>query len=125
MNLACVTIELYLKSLASELKYVQLDDGVSIVHSTPVHGHVPVKLLSHIDSDVRGKLDAAFTAWSGSAGQSLKERLSLYQTLFNASRYPFEEGMVVSDVNLDRLRDSVAFLKNFVRNYPAEEKIFW
>ena len=33
--------------------------------------------------------------------------------------------MTVSGVNLDRLRDVVAFLKTFVRNYPAKEKIFW
>ena len=33
--------------------------------------------------------------------------------------------MIVSGVRLDPLRDLVAFLKNFVRNYPTEEKIWW
>ena len=91
MNTAAMSIELYLKTLATELKWVPQEDGVSIVYSMPARGHEPTKLLQAIPDDVRVKLAAAFVAWEGSNGQTIEDRCAIYDKLFMDSRYVFEE----------------------------------
>lgn len=124
MNSAAMSIELYLKSLAAELKWVPQEDGVSIVYSVPARGHEPTKLLTAIPDDVRVKLAAAFVAWKGSNGQKIEERCATYDKLFMDSRYVFEEGRKLGGVTLESLVAFIDFLKGFVTSYPPEERIY-
>ena len=126
LNVAAVTIELYLKSLSSSLNFVPQDAGGDIVYSAPdKHGHEPSKLLKAIEPAMRDQLEAAHSQWPGNEGKSLVDRCASYDRLFSGSRYVFEQGQTVSGLRLEQLLDLIAFLKHFVDNLPPTEWIEW
>ena len=126
LNVAAVTIELYLKSLSTDLNFVVQDGGGDIVYSAPNnHGHEPSVLLKGVSPEVRHRIEEAFGAWPGSGGESLAQRCGSYDRLFSGSRYSFEEGQNVSGIRLSRLMDLIEFLKTFVDHLPPEERIEW
>jgi hypothetical protein len=126
LNVAAVTIELYLKSVSSSLNFVPQDDGGDIVYSAPnKHGHEPSKLLKAVEPALRDQLEAAHSEWPGNEGQNLADRCATYDRLFSGSRYVFEQNQNIGGLRLERLLDLIAFLKHFVDNLSPAEWIEW
>jgi hypothetical protein len=124
LNTASMAIELYLKTLTTDSKWVPQPDGVSSIYADPTRGHEPTKLLKIIPPDVRAKLDVAFAAWQGSNGQTIEQRCAVYDTLFMTSRYVFEESRKLGGFTLEPLLAFIDFLKTFVESLPAEERLY-
>jgi hypothetical protein len=124
LSCSMIAVELYLKSLCSEMKFVPDTYGVGgfTVHSSPDEkSHNLAVLLDAMPQHVRANFLEAFSTWPANEGQSFLDWCRPYQGLFMDSRYPFEHGAKISGLKLDRLLLLLAFLKDFVAGYPPEE----
>lgn len=129
LNTAAVAVELFLKSLSSELKYVPVDDfdGLSSVHAEPeLKHHRLVELFNNLSADVRSQLEVNFAANKiGQAGTSLHDLLEMYEGLFLRSRYPFESKADIKKFDLMVLMELSSFLRRFVANMRPTDQIEW
>jgi len=129
LNTAAVAVELFLKSLSSELLHVPVNDfnGVSTVHAVPeLQHHRLVELFNNIPDDMRSQLESSFaTDASVQGGTPLRDVLAKYEVLFAASRYPFEPGTNISKYPLMPLMVLSAFLRTFVANMEPCDWIEW
>jgi hypothetical protein len=129
LNTAAVAVELFLKSLSSELIHVPVDgfDGLSSVHAEPeLKHHRLVELFDNISDDVRSQLESDFTTNTlGQAGTSLRDMLIMYEGLFATSRYPFESKANIRKYPLTPLMELSALLRRFVANMNPIDQIEW
>ena len=126
LNVSVTAVELYLKSLSSQLVFVPQEDGCEIVYANPDEfTHSPSKLLEVIPEDVRARMETEFLKRPDREGATLLDRCSAYDELFKSSRYPFDRKLNLNGIRVATLRDFVAFLKEFVSSYQAEERITW
>jgi len=58
-------------------------------------------------------------------GLTLREVLQTYENLFMESRYPFEEGVDISNYPSDQLMRLCDFLQDFVTKLRPETRIDW
>lgn len=129
LNTAAVAVELYLKSLGSQTIH-RPEAGfpaVSRVYAAPeVKRHMLDELLDAIPDDIRRQLEDEFMA-ERPTGDALKLRevLQTYENLFVASRYPFEEGMDITQYPLPQLMRLCEFLRDFVTRLPPVNRIHW
>ena len=126
LNVSVMAVELYLKSLSSQLVFVPQEDGCEIVYANPDEfKHSPTKLLEVIPEDVRVRMETKFLKCPDREGVTLRDRCSAYDELFQSSRYPFDRKLNLNDIRVAPLCDLVVFLKEFVSSYPVEERITW
>ncbi len=129
LNAAAVAVELFLKSLSSELIHVQVKDfdGLSTVHAEPeLKHHRLVILFDNISDNVRLQLESDFaTSALGQGGTSLRDLLVMYEGLFATSRYPFESKADIRKYPLMPLMDLSAFLRRFVASMEPIDQIEW
>jgi hypothetical protein len=129
LNTAAIAVELFLKSLSSELIHTPIDDpyGVYRVYAKPdFQRHELVKLFNKIPNDVRDQMERSFaTDTSIQTTLSLQDQLSKYENLFAESRYPFEKGADISKFSLMPLMALSAFLRKFVANMRPTDRIEW
>lgn len=93
MNTAAVAIELYLKCLSAEKVWTDAGRGWSKVSAKPEFGHGLVELLDKVADDLRKELDRAFQSEvTALGGPSFRAALQDCEGVFQASRYPFEQG---------------------------------
>lgn len=129
LNNAAVAVELFLKSLSSELIYIPVSgfDGLSKVHAEPeLKDHKLVSLFDGISDDIRRQLESQFATYTSiQTGTSLRDMLRAYEGLFAASRYPFEARGDIRKYPLMPLMDLSAFLRTFVANMEPVDQIEW
>jgi hypothetical protein len=129
LNTSAVAIELYLKSLASELVYTADDslDGLYRVHSrasSPSHGLVA--LFDAAPDDVRAGLEHAFQSDpEHPLTPTFRDLLQQMEGLFVASRYSFERDQRVDKYRLQHVGWLSAFLSHYVAEFPTREWIEW
>lgn len=131
LNTAAVAVELFLKSLSTELIYSPIEDfdGLSIVHSKPeLQTHRLEAQFDKILDDVRDDLESAF---SKKSDVPLREMLRRYEGLFQVSRYPFEPPKgkktlkPISEYPLMELVGLSDFLRSFVAELAVCHRIDW
>ncbi|MFN0107548.1 MAG: hypothetical protein ACKVZH_01745 [Blastocatellia bacterium] len=130
LNTAAVAVELFLKSLSTELIHSPIEnDGLSIVRSKPeLQDHKLEALLDKIPDDVRDDLENSFGKKSD---VSLREMLRRYEGLFQVSRYPFEPPKEknplkhISEYSLMELMALSEFLRSYVAKIEACDRIDW
>ncbi len=83
-------------------------------------------LLGAIPDDIHRQLKHQFKAVRPTGDAlKLREVLQTYENLFAASRYPFEEGMDITQYPLTNLMRLCEFLRNFVARLPPVNRIHW
>jgi hypothetical protein len=125
LNTAAVAVELFLKSLSSELIHVPVDgfEGLSTVHAVPEQKHHRlVDLFDSIQDDVRSQLGSSF---AGQTGTTLRDLLLRYEGLFAVSRYPFEPATDIKKYPLMSLMELCDFLRKFVADLEPIDQIEW
>lgn len=131
LNTAAVAVELFLKSLSSELIYSPVADfdALSTVHAKPeAPTHELETLFNKIPNDVRDDLERSFKKKSD---VPLREMLRNYEGLFEVSRYPFEPKKeknpqkCISEYPLIELMALSEFLRIFVANMESRDQIDW
>jgi hypothetical protein len=129
LNNAAVAVELFLKSLSSELIYIPVSgfEGLSKVRAEPeLKHHKLVELFDGISGDIRSQLESHFaTLTSIQTRSTLRDVLRIYEGLFAASRYPFEARGDLRQYPLMPLMDLSAFLRTFVASMKPVEQIEW
>jgi hypothetical protein len=127
INLAAVSIELYLKSLSAERIYTPhpLMPDVSVVTaSASVANHTLTALFKAIFDDIRTKLIEAYRAKPClKLSEDFLVALERLDGAFSASRYPFEPDKNVSKYDPQSLGSMAAFLRDFVHALPPMEMI--
>ena len=129
LNTTAIAIELFLKSLSSELIHVPVADfdGLSIVHARPeLKHHKLVDLFDNIPDDIRSQIETSFVNnTSSQAGITLRDMLATYEGLFAASRYPFEPDFDITKYPLESLMELTMFLRTFIANLEPTDRIEW
>jgi hypothetical protein len=129
LNTAAIAIELFLKSLSSELIHVPVANfnGLSIVHARPeLKHHKLVELFDNIPGDIRSQMETSFANdTSAQAGTTLRDMLATYESLFAASRYPFEPDFDLKKYSLNPLMELSMFLRTFVADLKPTDRIEW
>src|SRR5262245_25461450 len=132
LNSAIMAVELYLKSLASELIYRPEPSGSGVYRvyvAPPCREHKLETLLNAIPHDVRQDLEQRFQKLQegGSTDRSMTicEVLRHFEGLFVASRYPFEEGVTITQYSVESLMRLSEFLRDFVATLQPFERISW
>jgi hypothetical protein len=125
LNTAAVAVELFLKSLSSELIHVPVDgfEGLSTVHAVAEQKHHRlVDLFDSIQDDVRSQLESSFAEQTGTI---LRDLLLRYERLFEVSRYPFEPATDIKKYPLMSLMELCNFLRKFVADLERIDQIEW
>lgn len=128
INTAAVAIELYLKSLSARKVYSPSCGPAAgyTVHADPAlrgrDGHRLQALLEEVPEDIRSDVEAAFARATTGV---LREALGRCEQSFVVSRFPFEGGSCVSQLDLSVLRQVVRFLHNFIADRQPVERIEW
>jgi hypothetical protein len=125
MNLAAVSIELYLKSLSAERIYrahPTMSDVSVVAACASVAGHLLKPLFEAISDDVRTKLIEAYNA-KPRFNEDFLVALERLDGAFSVSRYPFEPDMNVSRYDSQSLVCMAEFLREFVHALPPTEMI--
>ena len=128
LNTAAVAVELFLKSLSSELIHVPVDsfNGLSTVHAAPERTHRLVELFDNIEDDLRSQLESSFAGHTTSqSGTTLRDLLLQYEGLFAVSRYPFETATDIKKYPLMPLMELSTFLRKFVADLEPIDRIEW
>jgi hypothetical protein len=129
LNAAAVAVELFLKSLCSELKYLPVAgfEGLSTVRAMPeVRRHGLIELYKQIPEDIRDQMETCFANSSLSRIKTtLQDTLAQYEGLFNTSRYPFEPTADLSKYPLMLLMELSEFLRAFVCSLEPVDRIEW
>jgi hypothetical protein len=136
LNTAAVAVELFLKSLSFETIHVPVDDplgppGLSIVYAAaPQRGktHDLAPLFDIIPDDIRDRLEISFAKDPLSGGRMrLRDVLARYESLFEKSRYPFEQdaAILLQTLSIDHLMLLSSFLRGFVISLQATDRIWW
>lgn len=127
MNLAVVSIELYLKSLSAERVYTSdaMMPEVSVVTARPsVAGHSLKSLFNAISDEVRVQIIIAYDEQLRFRLENdfLTELESL-KGAFETSRYPYEPDKDARRYNRQSLVSIAKFLREFVHTLPPKEFI--
>ena len=136
LNTAAVAVELFLKSLSFETIHVPVDDplgppGLSIVYAAaPQRGktHDLAQLFDIIPDDICDRLEISFAKDPLSGGRMrLRDVLARYESLFEKSRYPFEQdaAILLQTLSIDHLMLLSSFLRGFVIRLQATDRIWW
>lgn len=126
---ASFSIELYLKSLNSEVVYHDSRDDLGAddlgyrLTANPVQkGHPLVKLYDAIRTDVRAKFDNAYSCKPPIQSiANLREALERYNKTFEHVRYIFEDGKALPEGSINDLVNLMRFISNFVHSFPKLE----
>lgn len=115
IHAACISIELYLKALNSDVKYGNLASGYASISSrSMLAGHNLEAQFDALDHDLKSTMRNSFeeTPWSGEF-RTLNEVLKSLDGLFERSRYPHEPGRSLRSYDLESLFDLIEFLQRF------------
>jgi hypothetical protein len=124
LNTSVMAVELYLKSLSSESKFVAQIDGGALVYPNPdVRKHPPSILIDAVPADIRTDMERAFEERLGNGSEALRDRCKKYDELFMASRYPFDERLSIDGVVMRELQELVVFLKQFIHTITPHIRI--
>jgi hypothetical protein len=125
INVAVVSIELYLKSLSAERIYTPDADmpEMSLVSSHPAKAsHQLREQFGEISKEIRDELIAAYNAkLRPELKDELEAVLEKISGALSASRYSFERGVDVSQYSLRHLMGLAKFLREFVKSIPWRE----
>jgi HEPN domain-containing protein len=121
LNNASMAVELYLKSLcARKIHRPELGSDLSKVHPGPPPKHVLKDLFDAIPSDYRERLENDFRERSS---LELRETLQRFESLFQESRYAFEEKYDIQRYPLGPLMIVSEFLCEFIAHLTPIERI--
>lgn len=127
--LAAFSIELYLKSLNAKFVYERPDSvGVGGAYRMTAKanqgGHSFVKLLEVIEPPIRVGLEDAYAANPGvPSASTLAEALTVYNSSFVGSRYPYEQGHNFQDPGFSKLVDLLTVIANHVEGLPIQSRL--
>ncbi|MAT95785.1 MAG: hypothetical protein CL608_01350 [Anaerolineaceae bacterium] len=126
MNVAAIAIELYLKSLSSEVVYTPDEqmEGISIVTAKPHKvGHELVQKFKEIPESLQIEMKQSYTSKYNSDSRSFEDVLNSLEGVFMKSRYPFEKDKNISEYSLVDLKNVCKFLNDYVADIEVTETI--
>lgn len=127
INTAAIAIELYLKSLSSEVIHTPQEnmENMYIVTAKPQQfGHGLVSILKKIPEDYVAEINQIYASLHNHDSRNFKAVLDSLEGAFMQSRYPFEKGADISKYSLKDIKNVSQFLSDYVNGLEVKETIY-
>ena len=127
INTSTIAIELYLKSLSSEVINTPKNSigNMSVQTAKPQQvGHTLVKIFKKIPENYVAEMNKGYALIHSNDSRSFEVVLNSLEGAFKQSRYPFEEGADISKYSLNDIKNVSQFLSDYVNDLEVKEAIY-